>query len=60
MEGKKTVYNSIDTLAEGCSDLIPTEYLNSLVIGGLPPHKLHLKPNCVIICLRNIDKKMEY
>ena len=57
MHGEVTVYNSIDTLAEGSNELIPTEYLNSLTIGGMPPHHLRIKTNCVVICLRNIDKK---
>jgi len=57
MRGEVTVYKSIDTLAEGSGELIPTEYLNSLTIGGMPPHLLRIKKNCVVICLRNIDKK---
>ncbi len=38
--GEVTVHKSIDTLAEGSSKLIPTEYVNSLTIGGMPPHHL--------------------
>ena len=60
MHGEVTVYNSIDTLSERSNELIPTEYLNSLTIGGMPPHHLRIKTNCVVICLRNIDKKTVY
>ena len=60
MHGEVTVYNSIDTLAQGSNELIPTEYLNSLTIGGMSPHHLRIKTNCVVICLRNIDKKTVY
>ena len=33
----------------------PTEFLNTLNISGLPPHKLNLKIGLPIILLRNIN-----
>jgi len=33
----------------------PSEYLNSLTLGGLPPHKLSIKLGAVIMLLRNMD-----
>jgi len=32
-----------------------TEYLNSLTLSGLPPHKLSIKLGTVIMLLRNMD-----
>ena len=43
MHGEVTVHKSIDTLAEGSSKLIRTEYVNSLIIGGMPNHHLRIK-----------------
>ena len=33
----------------------PTEFLDSLELSGLPPHKLELKKGAPIMCMRNID-----
>ena len=33
----------------------PVEYLNSINVGGLPPHDLKLKKGCPIMLLRNIN-----
>ncbi|ONI14293.1 hypothetical protein PRUPE_4G273400 [Prunus persica] len=43
---KKTMYSF---------DSIEAEFLNSICIGGLPPHKLTLKRDAPIMLLRNID-----
>ena len=37
--------------------LYPTEFLNSLSISGLPPHKLSLQEHSPIMLLRNYDAK---
>ena len=33
------------------------EFLNSLTISGLPPHKLVLKINCIVLLIRNLNTK---
>lgn len=39
-------------------DLFPVEFLNSLDINGLPPHKLTITEGMPIILLRNLNKSM--
>lgn len=47
---------SVDSVAESDQQaLYPAEYLNSLNLSGLPPHKLNLKVGAPIMLLRNID-----
>jgi ATP-dependent DNA helicase PIF1 len=55
--GEVMEYFSADTI-ENQNDSehqYPIEFLNSLTIGGLPPHKLSLKIGSPIILLRNIS-----
>ena len=37
--------------------MIPTKYLNLLILSDLPKHELKLKKNTVVILLRNMDIK---
>jgi ATP-dependent DNA helicase PIF1 len=47
---------SIDSILDDSNQhLYPVEFLNILNISGLPPHKLILKKELPIICLRNIN-----
>lgn len=53
---EERIYTSIDS-AENCGDnevLVPA-YLNSLSPSSLPSYELRLKPNCIIILIRNLS-----
>jgi hypothetical protein len=54
-------YYSVDSVrsddgAQDTSVLYPIEFLNSLAINGLPPHKLQLSVGCIVVLLRNLNK----
>ncbi|OWZ03953.1 LOW QUALITY PROTEIN: Helitron helicase [Phytophthora megakarya] len=56
--GETRKYVSVDTIedAQGSdTSTFPEEFLNSLRISGMPPHKLNLKVGAPIILLRNIN-----
>ena len=54
--GEMVTYTFVDTTCE-IDDAVnfPTEFLNSLELTSLPPHKLHLKINAPVMLLRNLD-----
>lgn len=52
-------YYSADSVEGPCDshrNLYPVEFLNTLNINGLPPHKLCLKEGVIICLLRNMNK----
>lgn len=54
--GQLKVYSSIDSCVEDSqSHTFPVEFLNSLNLSGLPPHKLYLKLGMPVILLRNLS-----
>ena len=59
--GDKATYLSedeaIDTDNDGNSHLWPVEYLNTVVVSGIPQHKLELKIGCTIMLLRSTDSQ---
>jgi ATP-dependent DNA helicase PIF1 len=55
--GDEHLYNSIDSVSTEDQQTYPEEYLNSLDINEVPPHKLRLKVGAPIILLRNINPK---
>ena len=59
IEGQTIEYLSADAISETThSHLYPTEYLNSLNLSGLPPHRLRLKIGTPIMVLRNLNPSL--
>ncbi|XP_068340932.1 uncharacterized protein [Pyrus communis] len=54
---EETMY-SFDSVEDDARNLYQPEFLNSISLGGLPPHKLTLKRGAPIMLLRNIDPKL--
>src|SRR5947207_2974487 len=53
------VYASVDSAfndAGGANDVIPNEYLNTIVVPGMPLHETTLKLDNPIILLRNLNQ----
>ena len=58
LPGASTLLVSADTVAdENQATQYPTEFLNTVNISGMPPHKMSLKINAPIMLLRNMDPK---
>jgi ATP-dependent DNA helicase PIF1 len=56
LPGKSKTYLSADSILEhDHQEAIPTEYLNSLSVSGLPDHKLELKIGAPVMLLRNLQ-----
>ena len=60
MSGEQKTYHCYDKII--CDDDIdinnyPVKLLNSLTISVLPPHKLVLKGNCIVLLIRNLNTK---
>lgn len=56
--GNSKTYYSVDSIIQSDHEqLYPTEFLNSLNPSGLPPHKLILKKNAIVMLIRNLDAK---
>jgi hypothetical protein len=59
--GDKYQYFSADSIVETeqNNNFFTTEYLNSISVSGVPPHKLVLKIGCPIMLLRNTNPAMK-
>jgi hypothetical protein len=56
--GPAVTYFSADSVSDDAQTyMYPTEFLNSLNLSGLPPHKLTLRPSTPVILIRNLDPK---
>ena len=58
--GEQRTYHSYDKIiCDNDNDInnYAVEFLNSLTISGLPPHKLVLEVNCIVLLIRNLNKK---
>ncbi|XP_055871668.1 uncharacterized protein LOC129923663 [Biomphalaria glabrata] len=57
LPGEEKVYFSFDSIKDMSEGTLQftTEFLNSIDIADLPPHKLKLKKNTIIMLLRNLD-----
>jgi ATP-dependent DNA helicase PIF1 len=61
MPGSAVTYKSMDIVdSEDPAEVanFPTEFLNTLQISGIPPHKLVLKVGAIIILIKNIDSRL--
>jgi len=58
--GEQKIYHSYDKIiCDNGNDInnYPVEFFNSLIISGLPPHKIILKVNCIVLLIRNLNTK---
>ena len=54
--GQLRIHRSTDRIVhDDQAHHYPTEYLNTICVSGMPPHKLLLKVGCTIMLLRNFD-----
>ncbi|XP_021761819.1 uncharacterized protein LOC110726658 [Chenopodium quinoa] len=52
--GQAVTYKSFDAILNDTCSIYPTEFINKLCPGGMSPHELVLKENCLVILLRNL------
>ena len=60
LQSPEKTYESADIVSDedgSASDMYSTEFLNSLTLSGMPPHKLKLKIGAIVLCMRNLDKR---
>lgn len=60
LSGEERIYLSSDKILSDDyreQNNFPVEFLNSVDVSGLPPHKLILKPNCILLLIRNLNTR---
>ena len=55
-EDPAVVYSADSTVDKDIQHRFQSDYLNTLNASGIPPHKLHLKENCIVMLTRNLNK----
>jgi PIF1-like helicase/DNA helicase Pif1-like protein len=65
INGNEFVYYSADEVAvsydqsnSNLNNILPVEYLNSITLPGIPPHKLTLKKGSIIMLMRNLNPSL--
>ncbi|XP_074271087.1 uncharacterized protein LOC141595011 [Silene latifolia] len=53
--GQSVTYTSHDSMLDDTCAVYPAEFINKLNPGGMSPHKLILKENCLVILIRNLQ-----
>lgn len=53
--GKAVLFKSLDSITDDDCNNYPVEFLNTLCSGGMSLHELHIKKDCPVILLRNLD-----
>ena len=53
--GQEYILHSVDSVDKQDNHKYPVEFLNTLCPSGMPPHRLSLKVNMIIMLLRNFD-----
>ena len=53
--GEAKILLSADTVDSNQAAMYPTEFLNSITLASLPPHRLYLKKYASVILLRSLD-----
>ena len=54
LPGRFHEFLSVDSIVDPTDMMLPTEFLNSLTISGIPAHKLRLKVDTPIMLMRNL------
>jgi len=65
INGQEFVYYSADDIVvssdkfqSSAHNILPGEYLNSITLSGIPPHKLVLKEGAVVMLMRNLNPSL--
>ena len=53
--GEEHILNSVDSVDAKDNHMYPVEFLNTICVSGMPPHRLSLKVGMIIMLLRNFD-----
>jgi ATP-dependent DNA helicase PIF1 len=57
LPGNEYTFYSADKVDDTFESLYTVEFLNSLNLSGIPPHKLNLKVGCPVMLMRNVNPR---